>query len=322
MARVVALGEMLVDFVATRSGVSLPEAPAFEPAPGGAPANVAVGIARLGGACSFLGKVGDDAWGHLLVDTLATNGVDTSGITFTSQARTALAFVSLQTNGERDFLFYRHPSADMLYAPAEIIEPLITESAVLHCGSISLIAEPSSLATRHAVTIALRHGMLVSYDPNLRLPLWPDETTARETILSLWPSASVIKVSEDELRFLSQEHDMRRAAEALWHERLRLLAVTCGGEGCHYFTPAESGLHEGHVAGFAVQAVDTTGAGDSWTAALLTHLAADPQVFLDTPALEAVLRFANAAGALATTRRGAIPALPTLAQVQELMGEA
>ena len=180
MPAVITLGELLIDFVSTRAGVSLEEAPAFEKAAGGAPANVAVGTARLGVTSAFLGKVGEDAFGRFLARTLKENGVDISGLCFSREARTMLAFVSLQASGERDFEFYRSPSADILYTPEEVHTALLQQARVFHFGSISLISEPSRSATLYAVETARQAGALISYDPNLRLNLWADEHAARE----------------------------------------------------------------------------------------------------------------------------------------------
>lgn len=314
MTRIAALGEMLIDFVSTQAG-SLMDAPAFVAAPGGAPANVAVGIARQGVPCSFLGKVGNDTWGHLLAQTLEREGVDVTGVCFSDKARTALAFVSLQEDGERDFLFYRHPSADMLYEPSEVNEAIVKTSTIIHTGSISLITEPSCSATYHAVELAQQHGALFSYDPNLRLPLWESEETARTTIMQLWTKANIIKVSEEELFFLSQLDDQDKAIEQLWHDNIRLLAITQGAEGCTCITPT----FRVTVLGFSVQTIDTTGAGDSWIATLLAQIAQNPDLLTSSVALEQALRYANAAAALTTTNRGAIPALPTPADVDGLL---
>jgi fructokinase len=259
--------------------------------------------------------VGDDPWGHLLIATLQRAGVNVRGIRLTPHARTALAFVSLQANGERDFVFYRHPSADMLYEISEVDEECIARTTLFHCGSISLISEPSRSATLHAVAHAHHHGVLVSYDPNLRLALWPDEATARTRIGEMWKQAHIIKVSDDELRFLSGDKDIHQAARQVWHTNLRLLAVTQGAAGCTYFTAAGSGS----VGGYQVQTMDTTGAGDSWMAALLVHIARNPTLWENQRQLEDALHYANAAGALTTTQRGAIPALPTDAQVRTLL---
>ncbi len=314
MIDVITLGELLIDFVSTRSGVTLADAPAFQKAPGGAPANVAVGVARLGARSGFIGKVGNDDFGRFLAQTLQKNGVDTSALRFSDQARTMLAFVSLRADGEREFMFYRHPSADMLLRPDEIDPGYIGAARAFHLGSISLISEPSRSATLFAVETAVEAGLLVSYDPNLRLALWPSPQAAREGMLIGWRYAQVAKVSQEELAFLSGETDFDAAVDALWHERMRLLVVTLGRDGCRYATATA----RGHVPGYAVETVDTTGAGDGFVAGLLVGLLENEEAWNDVSALEQVLRLANAVGALTTTRRGAIPALPTREQVASL----
>ena len=315
MPDVVTFGELLIDFVPTVSGVALAEAPAFIPAPGGAPANVAVGLARLGVPSGFMGQVGDDAFGHLLARTLRDNNVDTVALRFSGEARTALAFVSLKADGERDFMFYRHPSADMLYPPEAVDAGYLRAARVFHFGSISLIGEPSRSATLRAVDIARQAGLLISYDPNLRLPLWPDAEAARAGIRLGWPLAHVIKVNEEELAFLGGTDDPAKAACRLWHPDLRLLVITRGSAGCRYVTPNFTG----EAPGFRVDAVDTTGAGDAFVAGLLKGLLDQPDAPSDNALLQAVCRYANAVGALTTTRRGAIPALPTARQVADFL---
>jgi len=314
--RAVTLGELLIDFVPEENGVSLAEARTFVKAPGGAPANVAVGLARLGVPTGFLGKVGDDPFGHYLAGVLADAGVDVKHLAFDAQARTALAFVSLTATGERDFMFYRHPSADMRHRAEEIDEAYLSAAALLHVGSISLIQEPSRSATLRALDIAAANGLTVSYDPNLRLALWPTPEAAREGIRSVWRRAHVIKISEDELEFLTGSSDLA-AARTLRHEQLRLLVVTRGAAGAWYLTRQG----EGEVAGFRVDTVDTTGAGDAFTAALLAGLLERDAVEGGRDALEAVLRRANAYAALTTTRRGAIPALPSRSALQAFLSE-
>jgi len=314
MPDVITLGEILVDFVATVSGVSLEDAPAFKKAPGGAPANVAAALARLGVSAGFMGKVGDDPFGRFLVRTLRALGVDTTAVRWCGEARTALAFVSLRADGERDFMFYRHPSADMLYSPDEVDRAYIRGAKVFHFGSISLISEPSRSATLLAAQTARDAGLVVSYDPNLRLALWPSADAARRVILQGWRLAHVVKVSEEEQAFLGG--DGAEAARHLWHEGLRLLVITRGRAGCSYVTPAT----RGDVPGFSVRTVDTTGAGDGFVAGMLKGLLQAPHAWDDEARLREVLRYANAVGALATTRRGAIPAMPTPRQVERLMG--
>ncbi|TYI53137.1 hypothetical protein E1A91_D12G297400v1 [Gossypium mustelinum] len=190
---VVCFGEFLIDFVPTVGGVSLAEAPAFKKAPGGAPANVAVCVSRLGGSSAFIGKVGDDEFGHMLANILKENYVDNTGMRFDQSARTALAFVTLRADGEREFLFFRHPSADMCLHESELDINLINKAKIFHYGSISLIEEPCRSAQLAAMTIAKKSGSILSYDPNLRLPLWPSAEAAREGIMSIWEQADLIK---------------------------------------------------------------------------------------------------------------------------------
>jgi fructokinase len=318
MPDVITLGELLIDFVPTVSGVTLIEAPAFKKAPGGAPANVAAGLVKLGVSSAFLGKVGDDAFGHFLGQTLDEAGVNISGLIYSEEARTALAFVSLRADGEREFMFYRHPSADMLYSPDEVAYSLIEKASIFHFGSISLITEPSRSATLAAVEAAHADGLLVSYDPNLRLALWPDASTAREGMLCVWEQADLVKVSEEELAFLTGLSEIDKAVNRLWHDRLQLMVVTLGKAGCRYYTPDSRGM----LPGFSVKAIDTTGAGDGFVAGLLFGILQHQEDWMEESCLGKICRIANAVGALTTTQRGAIPALPTIEQVQTFLANS
>jgi fructokinase len=311
MPDVICLGELLIDFVPTVTGTSLIDAPAFRKAPGGAPANVAVGLARLGVASAFMGKVGDDPFGRFLAQTLADAGVDTGPLRFTDAARTALAFVSLRADGEREFMFYRHPSADMLFTPDEVDAPTLAAAQALHYGSISLIGEPARSATLHAIELARDAGCLISCDPNLRLALWPERTAARDGLRLAIAQAQIVKISDEELRFLTGSDDPAAVRQRLWHDRMELIVVTLGSAGCVYFTPR----CEGVVVGFGVEAIDATGAGDGFVAGLLQGLIADRTIVGDEARLRELCRFANAVGAITTTERGAIPALPTRERV-------
>ncbi|CAI9268935.1 unnamed protein product [Lactuca saligna] len=261
---IVSFGEMLIDFVPTVSGVSLAEAPGFLKAPGGAPANVAIAVSRLGGKSAFVGKLGDDEFGHMLAGILKENGVSGEGINFDKGARTALAFKSVHLHV-------------VLYNCAK----------VFHYGSISLIVEPCRSAHLKAMEVAKDAGALLSYDPNLRLPLWPSPEEAREQIMSIWDKAEVIK----------------------------LLLVTLGDKGCNYYTKH----FHGTIGAFAVKAVDTTGAGDSFVGALLTKLVDDHSVLEDEGKLRELLRFSCACGAITTTKKGAIPALPSVSEVHTFL---
>ncbi|CAK9857215.1 unnamed protein product [Sphagnum jensenii] len=317
-AKVVCFGELLIDFVPTVGGLALADAPAFKKAPGGAPANVAVGIARLGGNSAFVGKVGDDEFGVMLVNVLKDNHVDTKGCVFDANARTALAFVTLRHDGEREFMFYRNPSADMLFEPHELDLTLLQEAAILHYGSISLITEPSRSTHMEAMRIAKEAGAVLSYDPNLRLPLWSSAEAAREGIRSIWNQADIIKVSDEEVKFLTggdstdDENNLK-----LFHPGCKLMLVTEGGEGCRYYTPK----FRGTVEGLKVEVVDTTGAGDAFCAGILSQLGKDSSVLENEDRLREALKFANACGAITVTERGAIPALPDMDTVLSFISE-
>ena len=319
MPNIIAHGELLIDFVPTVTGVTLIEAPAFIKAPGGAPANVAVSLARLGESVGFMGQVGDDAFGHFLAQTLSENKVNISALKFSREARTALAFVSLKADGDRDFMFYRNPSADMLYAPTDVDEAAVRACKVFHFGSISLIGEPSRSATLHAIKLATRAGAMISYDPNLRLPLWPSAAAARAGMMLGLPLANLVKVSEEELEFLTDStgiEDWQAAAHSLWHDKLNLLVVTRGPHGCYYMTKQFAG----EMPGLKVSAVDTTGAGDAFMAGMIHGLLRKPDALGNEFVLRELCKFANANGAITTTQRGAIPALPTRAQVETFLG--
>jgi fructokinase len=329
MPDVLTIGEALIDFVSTRADVTLREAPAFEKAAGGAPANVAVGLARLGVSSGFIGRVGDDPFGHFLADTLAAEGVDVSQLGFERKARTGLAFVSLTAEGERDFVFFRHPSADVFLSPGHINPSYVKNARAIVYGSIGLIAEPCRSGVLKALAIAHGAGALRVYDANLRLSLWGSESEARYGLRLGLDRADVAKLSQDELEFLSGNRDLAAGMKTLWRaqssqgEGMRLMIVTLGAQGCAYSTDTDFG----QIPGYGVDTVDTTGAGDGFLAGLLAELlcpggqqALDSALSFRRESVERALRFANAAGALSTTRRGAIPALPTRVQVEALCG--
>lgn len=320
-SRVVCLGEALIDFVADTAGVSLAECPGFYKAPGGAPGNVAVGLARLGIPAAFVGKVGDDPFGRFLRDTFAGAGVDTAPMRLSSEARTGLAFVSLMANGERDFLFYRHPSADMLLRWDEVPETLFADARILHHGSITLIGEPSRTATIVAAAQAREAGCLVSYDVNLRLPLWESEAAAREGIKEGLTGAQIVKVSEEEGEFLFDTHTPEETAAKLLLSGARLVVITRGAAGAYCRWWREERLEELAAPGFPVAAVDTTGAGDGFVAGLLAGIMAEPALETISPErMRSLLTVANAVGALTCTQRGAIPALPARAELGRFLG--
>ncbi|MEO1646824.1 MAG: PfkB family carbohydrate kinase, partial [Chloroflexota bacterium] len=229
--QIVCMGELLIDFVALESGVTVGEASGFEKKAGGAPANVAVAIKRLGMDSAFITQVGDDPFGHYLAGVIADENVNTDGITFSKEARTMLAFVSLREDGERSFNFYRHPSADMLMTPDTVDYNVIDNSDLFHFGSITLISEPAKSATLAAAEYAKENGKLISYDPNLRLALWDDEQAAHEGMRLGFDYAHIVKISDEE------QDVVLRAGETvddLWEQypQLQLVMLTRGNEGC------------------------------------------------------------------------------------------
>ena len=300
-------GELLIDFVALETGVTVGDASGFVKAPGGAPANVAAAVARLGYPSAFMGQVGDDPFGRHLAGVLAAEQVDIRGITYSSEARTALAFVSNTADGDRSFMFYRHPSADMLMRPEDVDAALIDACDIFHHGSITFIREPAASALRLALDLAVAHDKFISYDPNLRLPLWESEAAARAGMLAGLDSANLLKISDDELKFLTGGDDVR----LLWRERMELICVTYGAKGAVLHLKDGTTLRHG---GYAVQATDTTGAGDAFVAAMLIGILENGENW--RAQLPEILDFANAVGALTCLRKGAIPSLPTMAEAR------
>jgi len=312
----VCLGEALVDFVADVPDVSLSECPGFRKAAGGGVANASVALARLGVPTRFLGKVGDDPFGRFLEQTLREAGVDTRFLAFDSAARTGLAFVSLRADGEREFVFFRNPSADMLHRAGEVPDAALAGCRFYHHGSISLIQEPSREASLDALHRARAAGARISFDPNLRPALWPTLTAAREQILAALPLADVAKLSEEEAEFLFGPGTPTEQATRVLDLGPGLAAITRGPAGSTLATRAAA-VHEPAP---TVTAVDATGAGDAYAGALIAGLLeGGAPAALDAAALRDLARFANAAGALTTTRKGAIPALPTRAAVEALL---
>lgn len=311
---IVSMGELLIDFVAVESGVPVGLVNSFVKAAGGAPANVAVAAARLGNQAAFLGMVGDDPFGHFLAETLAIEGVDVRGLKFTKKARTMLAFVSLAAEGERSFSFYRHPSADMKMKPQDVDFAVIDAAKVFHFGSITLINQPARSATLAAADRARERDLLISYDPNLRLNLWSSKSAARKGMLRGFEYAHIVKISDDEVEFLTGGSD----PAPLWRDHTKAIVVTHGSRG----STVHLRKHTLTVDGQAVNAVDTTGAGDAFVAGMLHGVlarAANPSLFDELTQWGEILHFANTVGALTTTRRGAIPSLPSRAEVEVLL---
>jgi len=320
MPSVISLGEALIDMVSLQKGVSLEEAPGFEKAAGGAPANVAAGVAILGTSAGFIGKVGDDFCGRFLRDTLYDAQVDLTNFILDPDHRTQLAFVTVLADGSPDFTFYIERSADMTLAPEELDEDYIASAEIFHFGSITLINEPVRSATLRAIEVASDSGALISYDPNLRLPLWPDEQTAKNTITSAIELVDVIKISEVELEFITGTDDLVAGAAEILGMGPELVAITLGGEGCYF----DNGQTRGRLEAIPVPVEETTGCGDAFVAAtlvkVLEYMDEDLEPGdLDADQLEDIFTFANAAGALTATAKGAIPSLPPREEVEELL---
>lgn len=320
MPDIVTLGEALIDLVSTKSGVSLEEAPKFLRAAGGAPANVAVALSRLGNSAGFIGKVGADPFGEFLFHTLSDEGVDTTCMLSETGAHTTLAFVSLMNNGERDFIFYRDPGADMFLSESDIDTDYLIDCRIFHHGSISLISEPNRTATIIARRIAASAGAVISYDPNIRLSLWPDPETARKGVRAALEGTDIVKVSTEELAFITGTDDMDKGCSLILDMGVSLVTVTLGAAGSYYRTVAVSG----QVPGFKVDVVDTTGTGDAFAAGVLAGLLPFVKQSraicdLDKEDYYKILRLANAVGALVTTERGVIPSLPTKGEVEALI---
>lgn len=320
MFDVICLGELLIDFISLQKGSSLAKTYGFKKAAGGAPGNVAVGLSRLGRRVGMISKVGQDPFGNFLINTLRENGVEVSQIFRDHETRTGLAFVSLLADGERDFVFYRHPSADMKLSASEINPEYVRNSKIFHFGSISLIGEESRKATLLAIQIARASGQFITYDPNLRIALWEDKETARNWILEGVRWATLVKINYEEMEFLTGQSDLDKGCEELLAQGPSMVVVTMGKKGCYYRFRTFSGF----VPPFPVTPVDTTGAGDGFMAGLLFGIL---NSFSEGLRLEGLGRermhsiglFANAVGSMSTLKRGAIASLPDLGQVQKFV---
>lgn len=333
MRKIVCFGEALIDFLAQPSATPGAER-AFIQHAGGAPANVAVAAARLGAPTQFVGMLGRDMFGDFLLESLEGAGVGTAHIVRTDEAKTALAFVALDHEGERSFSFYRPPAADLLFR-AEHFEPdCFTGAAAFHVCSNSLTEAAIADATLAGMRIARDAGTLVSMDLNLRPVLWPDGVDPRPRLWNALQTADVVKLARNELEFLAAgfgggEDGERAVREKILEGATRWLVVTDGAAPLHWYGRDVGGVAgSGSLEGFRVRALDTTAAGDAFVGGLLFHLAGAgvdaaglPAFVGDRVAVEEALRFAAAVGALAVTRHGAFAAMPTHAQVQQLLKE-
>jgi fructokinase len=320
MADVVCMGELLIDFVSTEDNVSLVHAPGFVKAPGGAPANVAVAIQRLGLQARFVGKVGDDPFGVFLRETLEQDGVDTTYLFIDQAARTTNVFVAVWDDGRKDLCFYRNPGADMLLTEAEISEDIFKGARCFHYGSITFINEPSASAQRKALQIARSKGIMVTYDPNYRPTLWPSRARAEEVIRDSFRYCHLAKVSEEEWEVATGEKDVQAGIRVVLDRGVELMVISRGGKG----SLAATRTYQLELPPYPVEVVETTGAGDSFMAAMIARLLPEREktgslAKIDQAIVRGALDYANAVGALTCTRRGAIPALPTRAEVEAFM---
>ena len=311
---VAAFGELIVDLVpdVTAQGVRC-----FVPKAGGAPGNVAVGVAKLGARAAMLSKVGDDAFGRVLTGTLTGYGVATEGVVRTQLGTTGLAVVTVDDTGDREFMFYRTGGADTTYSPAEVDEAVIRASNVLHIGSVFLSEDLPAASQHHAVAVAQAHGIMISADVNLRPTLWGDPDNMRRAALETVNAANILKISEEELVFLTDCEDRAQAVKLLWHPGLRLVAVTRGPDGAELYTEMLSVA----VPGFVVKVVDTVGCGDAFMACLLSDLSHSEFDIGTEAVLTRLARRASAAGAIAAMGAGAMESLPTGAGLDAFLAE-
>lgn len=320
MAKLFSIGEVLIDFIPAQKGKALKDVVSFERAPGGAPANVAAAVAKAGGKASMITKLGVDGFGDFLVETLNNVGVNTEHVLRTNEANTALAFVSLKEDGERDFSFYRKPSADLLLNEDEIDENWFDTGDILHFCSVDLVESPMKQAHIKAIRSAKEKGAIISFDPNVRLPLWEDPEDCRKTILQFIPEAHIIKISDEELAFITGLNDETEAIQSLFVGDVKGVIFTRGSEGADLYVNGERYCSSG----YRVSVQDTTGAGDAFIGGFLYKLLEKNATVsrLSTILQEEnqdILSYANASGALTTTGKGAISALPTKEEIFQLI---
>ncbi|ADU30018.1 carbohydrate kinase family protein [Evansella cellulosilytica] len=317
-----AIGEVLIDFIPNEKGLPLKDVISFEKAPGGAPANVAAAVAKYGEQSEMITKLGTDAFGDFLIDVLKNTGVNTEKVFRTSEANTALAFVSLKENGERDFSFYRNPSADLLLTEAEVDSSWFNDGDILHFCSVDLVDSPMKEAHRKAIQSVIQNGGIVSFDPNVRLPLWDSQASCRNAIREFLPEAHLVKISDEELTFITGISEEESAIQSLFKGNVQAVIYTKGAKGADLYLKGEDTVFTSK--GYLVDVQDTTGAGDAFIGGFLYQLLtlkAKPETLktLLSENYQHILSFANASGALTTTGKGAISALPTKKDILSLI---
>ena len=312
---VTALGELLIDF--TENGLSGQGNPLFEANPGGAPCNVLSMLARLGKKVSFIGKVGNDMFGHQLQQAVMEQGIDTAGLRMDDDVHTTLAFVHTMEDGDRDFSFYRNPGADMNLCAGEIDEELIAQSRIFHFGSLSLTHSGVREATKKALRTAREQGCLISYDPNLRPPLWNTLEEAREQIAFGMTQCDIMKISDNEIQWFTGKEDFDegiRILQETYHIPLILLSLGRDGSRAYY-----QGMKVEAAPFLQKNTIETTGAGDTFCACVLNYVLDHGLEALTEAQLHEMLRYANAAASLITTRKGALKVMPSAEEVAGLL---
>ena len=297
---IVTIGEVLIDL--TQTGRDERGIPQFAANPGGAPANLAVAAA----------KVGEDAFGRYLTEVLQENNVDTRYMVTDADHPTTMAVVSVDASGERDFSFYRSANADVMLCKEDIPEEALKAAKIVHFGSVSLTADPARTATLDAAARAKKLGAIITYDPNYRANLWHSEEEAIAQMKAPLPLVDILKVSDEELPLLTGTTDCENGTAQLAQNGIQLIFVTLGANGVFY----RFGEKTGHVAGVPCKVGDTNGAGDTFFGAALSKLCKEDLNTLTADKLESILAFANKAASITTSRRGAIPAMPTLTEVE------
>ena len=312
---VVALGELLIDF--TPGAVSDQGNPTFEANPGGAPCNVLSMLGRFGHKTAFIGKVGEDMFGRMLADAITECGISAEGLRFDPDVNTTLAFVQKLPNGDRDFSFYRKPGADMMLREDEISEELIAGAKIFHFGTLSMTHPGVEAATRRAIEYAEKHGVLRSFDPNLREPLWKDLEDARKAIRYGLAHCDVLKISDNEIQWLTGEADFTAGVRALQAEfDIALILVSMGPDGSRAYTKE---LMVEVPARLNPNTIETTGAGDTFCACVLHNVLENGIETFSRERLERMLNLANAAASIVTTRRGALRVMPTPEEIEAIL---
>lgn len=312
---VVALGELLIDF--TESGLSPQGNPMLEANPGGAPCNVLAMLSKLGKKTAFIGKVGNDNFGKLLAETIQNIGIDTTNLIFDDKVKTTLAFVHTFEGGEREFSFYRDPGADMMLRKDEVREDIIKSAKIFHFGTLSSTHEGVREATRYAVQIAKENGLLISFDPNLREPLWDSLEDARREIAYGFSQCDILKISDNELEFMTGTNDYDKGVEILRKQYdIPLIFVTLGSDGSRAYY---KDIRAKKPAFTNVTSIEKTGAGDTFEGCALNYILEHGIDGLTEENLDELLTFANAGAAFITTRKGALKVMPERTEIETFL---